>query len=267
MATAPTPHIERLPVSDIAIDNTAFMFRASLRLASLKRSIQAEGQQIPVIVRPLGCAEPVRYQLISGFRRATAIEQLGLDTISAVVRHDLDDDEAAFRVAIIENEQRKTYSDLDRALAILRYEQAGWSSVDVAELMGLGKSQKNNLKRLLTLPEPIQAAIDEPDDHVSATHGLVLGQLARRYPELDIEHWLAAVDDQQLSVAQLRRAVHRAHRPTGPEPLGSIFNAAATDRAQGIFRFDAVKVVIAELNEADRAQLRAELQELLGALG
>ena len=162
--------------------------------------------------------------------------------------------------ANIENEQRQTYSDI--ALAIIRYEQAGWTRVEVADLMGLSERQKNNLKRLISLPEAVQTAIDDPDDHCSATHGLVLGQLARRYP--DLEHWVATINRDQLSVTQLRRAIHK---PTTPPRLGSIFNDKATDRGKGVFRFDAVKVVVADLDDGEREQLRGELRELLAALG
>ena len=151
--------IVHIPLTKLDYDDRSLMFRATLRLADLEASIAAEGQQIPIVVRPTLAGQA--YQIISGFRRATAMRELGLPTIAAIVRHDLDDDELAFRAAIIENEQRQTYSDIDRALAILRYEQAGWSSVDVADLMGLRERQKYNLKRLLTLPEAVQAAIVE----------------------------------------------------------------------------------------------------------
>ncbi len=261
----PVSEVVKIALENLAYEDRSFMFRATLRVADLKASIAAEGQQIPIIVRPSPAADT--YQIVSGFRRATAMRELGFDTIAAIVRHDLEDDELAFRAAIIENEQRQTYSDIDRALAIIRYEQAGWSSVEVADLMGLRERQKRNLKRLLTLPEPIQIAIDDPSDHCTATHGLVLGQLLHRYPDLEVERWVAAINQQRLSVTQLRRAVHKVHKPRGHQPLGSIFNDKATDKAAGVFRFDAVKVVVADLDERDRARLRAELEELLAALG
>jgi len=260
-----TTELAKLPITKLDFDDRTFMFRVTLRLADLEASIAAEGQQIPIVVRPSVHGEA--YQIISGFRRASAMRELGLDTIAAIVRHDLDDDELAFRAAIIENEQRQTYSDIDRALAIIRYEQAGWSSVDVADLMGLRERQKYNLKRLLTLPEVIQVAIDDPNDHCSATHGLVLGQLARRYPDLDVGQWVATINRDQLSITQLRRTIHKAHKPATPPRLGSIFNNKASDRARGVFRFDAVKVVVAELDEQEREQLRGELRELLEVLG
>ncbi len=240
------------------------MFRASVRVRDLVESIASEGQQIPIIVRPTLDGE--RYQIISGFRRATAMRQLGLDTIAAIVRYDLDDDEAAFRTAIVENEQRKTYSDIDRALVILRYQQAGWTSFDIADLMGLRRRQLLYIRSLLDLPAPIQSAIDDPDDHFSATHGIELGRLQRKYPQIDLPTWIARVDQERMSVAKMKREIGRAYRPTTRLRLGSIFNESATDKAGGVFRFDAVKVVVAQLDEQEREQLRGELRELLDAL-
>jgi ParB/RepB/Spo0J family partition protein len=247
------------------MEDRTFVFRATIRTADLRASIAAEGQQIPIVVRPQAGAPA--YQIISGFRRATAMRELGLDTIAAIVRDDLADDEAALRAAIIENEQRQSYSDIDRAIAIISCDLAGWSGVDVAELMGLGVRQRQNLKRLLTLPEPIIAAIDSPDHHCGATHGIELGRLVRRYPQLDLGHWIARVDAERLSVARMKREVSRACRPPEPPRLRTIFNDKATDKAKGVFRFDAVKVVVSELDEGERAQLQGELTELLEALG
>jgi ParB/RepB/Spo0J family partition protein len=260
----PSSNIAHLPIVSLDFDDRSYVFRATLRTADLRASIAVEGQQIPIIVRPGPRSD--RYQIVSGFRRATAMRELGLETIAAIVRTDLDD-EAAFRAAIVENELRQTYSDIDRALAIIRYEQAGWSGVEVADLMGLKERQKFNLKRLLTLPESVQDAIDDPEDHCTATHGLVLGQLGRRYPDLEFERWLVVINRERLSVTQLRRAVHRAHKSAEAPRLGSIFNDKACDREKGVYRLDAVKVVIPDLDEQERMQLKAELEELLAALG
>ncbi len=132
--------------------------------------------------------------------------------------------------------------------AIIACQQAGWTKVEVADLMGLSQRQRQNLERLLTLPVPIQAAIDNPADHFGATHGLELSRLSRRYPRLDIPSWIARVNAERLSVSKMKREIGRAHRPTERPRLGSIFNDKATDRDKGVFRFDAVKVVIADLD-------------------
>jgi hypothetical protein len=59
----------------------------------------------------------------------------------------------------------------------------------------------------------LQAAIDDPKDHFGATHGLALGQLARRYPELVVEPRNVCVNAEQLSVSKLRRRCTRSTSP------------------------------------------------------
>ncbi len=254
----------QIPIAKLSFSNTAFMFRAVLRVDDLCRSIAAEGQQIPIIVRP--SAGEASYQIISGFRRATAMRRLGITTIAAVVREDLRDDSDAFRVAVIENEQRQTYSDLDRALVILRYQQAGWGGFDIAELMGLGRRQYFNIRSLLELPQPVRDAIADPACHFGATHGIELGRLARRHPGLDVQHWIDVVNERSLSVRRMKREAGQAHRAPGPAALGSIFEKARTDRERGVFRLRAVKIVPDELSEDDREQLRDELRGMLELL-
>ena len=93
--------VEYIPLDkiEIEIDDT-FMFRANIRVADLKASIQQEGQQLPIVVRKVPKGRSGRYQVVSGFRRLKAIEELGGTTIAAIIRADLDDDEAAFRASI-----------------------------------------------------------------------------------------------------------------------------------------------------------------------
>ncbi len=58
--------------------------------------------------------------------------------------------------------------------------------------------------------------------------------------------------------------------PTAPVAVAESHfpvSVKATDRSKGVFRFDAVKVVVGDLDEQERQQLRGELQELHEALG
>ncbi len=275
LTSAPTmlgpARVQHIALEKIELDDETFRFRAALRIGPLKDSIAAEGQQLPIVVRRVPDTRPIRYQIISGFRRATAMTELGAPTIAAIVRDDLASDEAAFRASVLENSLRKTYSDIDRALVIQRYESRGFRSVDVADLMGLSRRQKNNLRTLLDLPQSVQEAIDDPDDAFTATHGLVLRQLEKRYPGLDYPRWVAAVragnDGAGLSVRQLKRAVNEHHRPApGAEPMGSIFRDGDTRVDCGVFRLQPVKIEVAALTDDERAALRSELETLLAAL-
>ncbi len=261
MAEAPVVH---LPLRLIDLTDTSYMFRAAMRVGELKKSIGAIGQQIPVIVRRIEGSQ--RFQLISGFRRATAMTELGMREIAAIVRDDLVTDEDAFQVAIVENEQRQTYSDIDRALAVLRCDQAGWRGADVARLMGLKERQLRNIRSLLALPLVVQQAIDAPEDHFGATHGIVLGRLARKHERLDFERWVRAVNGRKLSVAQMQQEVAIVHRRRGPPKRRSIFDEKVTDREAGVFRLRSVKLEVEELSAEDKALLREELEELLRVL-
>ncbi len=258
-----------LPLAQIAIEDETFRFRASLRTGPLRESIAAEGQQLPIIVRRLGPGP--RYQIVSGFRRTTAMRELRAETIAAIVRDDLADDEIAFRASVLENSQRRTYSDIDRALVIKRYEDRGYGSVDVASIMGLSKRQKNNLRGLLDLPRSVQDAIDDPDERFTATHGLVLKQMKGRYPKLRYATWVRAVLEGNegcgLSVSQLKRAINERHRPPEEAPMGSIFRGSETEAGRGVFRLQPVKIDVASLSDPERAALRSELRALHEALG
>jgi len=264
--------VAHLPIERLDFDDETFRFRAALRIGPLQSSLAREGQQLPIVVRKVGRTRAQRYQIISGFRRATAMLELGAETIAAIIREDLADDEAAFRASVLENSLRKTYSDLDRALVIKSYEDRGYRSVDVAEVMGLSKRQKNNLKSLLDLPRTVQNAIDDPDNHFSATHGLVLKQLKGRYPALHYGTWVTAVHEGNggsgLSVSQLKRAVNaRYKKSAASEPVGSIFRAGDTRMERGVFRLQPVKIDVHALGDEERSSLRTELGMLLAALG
>lgn len=267
-----TARVEHIPMYKLDLSDDTYRFRAALRIGPLKRSIAAEGQQMPIIVRKVGATRAQRYQIISGFRRSTAMSELGAETIAAIVRDDLEDDEAAFRASVLENSQRKTYSDIDRALVIKSYEDRGYSSVEIAGVLGLTERQKRNLRSLLELPRPVQDAIDDGDHRFTATHGLVLKQMSNKHPDLDLEHWVQEVhqgnDGQGLSVAQLRRAINAAYKAeAGAEARPALLRSDDTQAKEGIFRFNPVRVVIADLSRDDRAALKAELQAVLAALG
>ena len=124
-----------------------------VRVSDLVKSIKESGQQIPAVVRPHpNQGKGYKWQLISGFRRATALAELKATHIAAYVRRDLTDDQEAFRASVLENMARKTYSDIDRAYVIKRHQDAGYTGFEVAALMNLTKRQKNNLLSLLDLP-------------------------------------------------------------------------------------------------------------------
>jgi len=223
---------------------------------------------MPVIIRQKG-AGPAKYQLISGFRRFTAVSELGLPTIAAIVRKDLENDEAAFRASVLENSQRKTYSDIDRALVIRAYQQSGHSGDEIASVMGLTSRQKRNILSLLQLPEVVQQAIDDPSHPFTATHGLELRKAMNKAPHIFDEdssgELVDEVEYKELSVSAFKRHLRRSMNAV-PREVTSIFNERGTDAAQRLFRLKPIKIDIDDLLPEERERLQLELEALLSAL-
>jgi ParB/RepB/Spo0J family partition protein len=256
--------VEEIRIEDINLEDETYKFRAALRVGPLKDSLQSQGQQVPIMVRRKQGQR--KYQLISGFRRVTAASQLGWETIAGIVRNGLSDEEA-FRVSVLENTARKTYSDIDRAYVMKAYEQRGYSSADIGGLMGLTKRQVNNIKSLLELPKEVQAAIDDEGQAFSTTHALTLKKLKKKYPKLDYRTWIRKVNDENLSVQGLIRAVNDANKGrVAKGGFKSLFRDDGTDFKSGAVRLRPVKFNVKDLGDEDRDHLRTELNQLLKLL-
>jgi ParB family transcriptional regulator, chromosome partitioning protein len=130
------------------VDETALM--------ELTSSIEASGLLQPVVVRP----KNGKYELIAGERRWRAVQRLGWTKIPAVVR-DVDDP-TLLTLALIENLQRDGLTSIDEAAGYHRLgEEFKLPQSEIARLVGRNRSTVANLVRLLKLPEPVQALVQE----------------------------------------------------------------------------------------------------------
>ena len=139
------------------------------RLRSLIDSVLAEsGNRVPAVVRrtPNG---PLPYELVTGTRRHWAISWLNanhypdIDLIAII--EDLDD-EAAFRLADIENREREDISDLERGA---NYKAAvdsyyGGVQLRMAERLKISKSQLSRYIALTEIPPFLVSAFHSPMD-------------------------------------------------------------------------------------------------------
>ncbi|MBL4785507.1 MAG: plasmid partitioning protein RepB [Cohaesibacteraceae bacterium] len=94
------------PFPDRLVDEDA---REAFEL--LKTSIKAEGQQVPILVRPHGSG---RYQICYGHRRLRAVTELGHGTVNALVR-ELDDHQLISAQGL-ENSARQDLTFIEKAL-------------------------------------------------------------------------------------------------------------------------------------------------------
>ena len=127
-------------------------------------SIIAEGgQKVPAVVRHIQGDEAHDYELIAGTRRHFAIRWLrshnypDMKLLAQVA--DLDD-EAAFRLADIENRARKDISDIERArnYAVAVELHYGGKAVRMAERLKLSKGWLSKMLKAAAIPDGVLGA-------------------------------------------------------------------------------------------------------------
>ena len=143
-----------MEVKDIAlgdIDVSEFNTRKDLgagtedaSLDDLSNSIREQGLLSPITVRtrPDG-----KYDLIAGQRRFLACRKLGLRTISAIIRDELDDTDATI-LSLVENVHRADMNPIDKARAYRKIYDKHGDYGKVAKETGVSVS---TVKRYLTL--------------------------------------------------------------------------------------------------------------------
>lgn len=204
VAVAPSPLRDRLALAD-AHDDT---------FAALKASIAADGQQVPVLVRPHpDPASGFKYQTAFGHRRIEATRQLGL-AVLAVVRP-LDD--AALALAQgKENADRRDLSFIERAMFARTLIEAGH---DRAVAMATLSVQKSEMARLLQVAERIPP-------HLARAIGPA--------PRIGRPRWLKFTEllDGQGATEKATRAIHsEAFKAAGSdERFALAFDALARAR-------------------------------------
>lgn len=145
------------------------------RVRSLIDSIQAEnGNRIPVVVRRTPTAGK-QYELVIGTRRHWAISWLNAnhypDIELVAIIEDLDD-EAAFRLADIENREREDISDLERGENYKAAVNAYYEGVQarLADRVKVSKSMLARYIGLTEIPPTIISAFNSPMD-LQVRHG------------------------------------------------------------------------------------------------
>jgi ParB family chromosome partitioning protein len=133
-------------------------------------SILAEGgQKVPAVVRRVEGDDAYDYEVIAGTRRHFAISWLRAHSypdMTFLAQAAQLDDEAAFRLADLENRARKDVSDMERArnyAAALGDHYEGHLT-RMAERLKLSKGWLSKMVRVATIPDAVIAAFASPDE-------------------------------------------------------------------------------------------------------
>jgi len=237
------------------------------RLRSLIDSILAEGRnRIPAVVRRSPDAE-LPYELIIGTRRHWAIAWLNAhhypDLNLVAIVEDLDD-EAAFRLADVENREREDISDIERGRNYKAAVDAYYGGVQLqmAERLKISKSQLARYIALTEIPDFIVSAFASPMD----LHAKYTEKLLPALKQLGATEKLMAAADQIASEQSFRRSGDE--QPiSGPEVLTRLLaslSSGAKPRSQkaGISTATGEAVGVVERNQQQKLTITLSPSEL-----
>jgi ParB family chromosome partitioning protein len=169
-------------------------------LEDLADSIRQHGVLQPIAVRALGGGY---YQIIAGERRWRAAREAGLDTIPVRVMEA--DDRSARVLALVENLQRQDLNPVEQAKGLNSLmKDFGLTQEAAAEQVGFSRPAVANALRLLSLPEPVLAMLEEG----SLTSGHARALLALGDEE-SICRTAELVVKEELSVRQTEELIKR----------------------------------------------------------
>ena len=177
-------------------------------LSDLAASIASRGVIQPVIVR----VHPVhagRYQLVAGERRWRAAQRAQIHEIPALVRSLTDREVMA--LALIENLQREDLNPIEEARAYHRLaEGEGMTATEIARMVDKSRSHVANLQRLLALPDPVIALVEQAKLSMGHARALIGVDGAEGLAEAAVAKGLSVRDVEQLA--------RRKHREAGGTP-------------------------------------------------
>lgn len=139
-------------------------------IEELARSIADRGVLQPLLVRRHPHEEGA-FEIIAGERRWRAAQRAQVHEVPVVVK-ELTDGEA-LEIALVENLQRQDLTPLEEAEGYRRLmEEFAHTQEDLARVVCKSRSHVTNMMRLLSLPEPVKAMVD--DGQLSAGHARAL---------------------------------------------------------------------------------------------
>ena len=174
-------------------------------LKELAKSLVKQGVIQPILIRPTPNAVN-KYQLIAGERRWRAAQIAKIYEIPAVIR-EFSEQEAA-QIALVENIQRRDLSSIEEATAYSQLIQTyGYTQHELSELIGKSRSHIANLMRLLTLPDWIQAQIENGSVSV--------GQIRPIIGQADIDNLAKLIIKQNLTAREAENLLKRNNKTSG----------------------------------------------------
>ncbi len=215
---------------------------ADALLDELAASIRTHGVIMPLVVRPRTGGG---FLLIAGERRWRAAQRAGLASVPVVVQDVAPRD--AFERALVENVQRADLNPIEEAAAYQRLiADFGLTQDDVAARVGKDRATVANAVRLLRLPAPVRALVEDGRlgmGHARALLGLADDQQIETAARQAVARGLTVRATEKL----VRDTVSGERAPRGPRtPAATDKTAAVRDLEERLTRATGGPVVIDE---------------------
>lgn len=174
------------------------------KIDELAQTIHTHGMIQPIVVRIIG---EEKYEIIAGERRWRAVQSLGWEFITAIIKEMTETETAS--VALIENLQREELTVIEEATAYAKLiEMHQLTQEALAQRLGKNQSTIANKLRLLKLPESVQAAL--LNKQITERHARALIKVD--YPAMQ-EKILGEIIEQQLNVKQTEERIAKLNKP------------------------------------------------------
>ncbi|MEC5425064.1 nucleoid occlusion protein [Virgibacillus sp. C22-A2] len=176
------------------------------KIRELAQTIKTHGIIQPIVVRKLD-GEEETFELIAGERRLRAVQSLGWETVSVIIREMTDAETAS--VALIENLQREELTVVEEATAYAKLlELHGLTQEALAQRLGKNQSTIANKLRLLKLPEKVQQAL--LNKSITERHARALIKLKESDKQIKL---LDAILENDLNVKQTEERINKMNNP------------------------------------------------------
>jgi ParB family chromosome partitioning protein len=172
-------------------------------LGELAASIKSQGLMQPILARAI---QGGQFEIIAGERRWRASQLAGLKEVPVLVR--VVEDEAALKMALIENIQRENLNPLEEAQGIHRLiQEFTMTHQTAAESVGRSRVAVSNLLRLLNLAKPVQGMLMSGELDMGHARALLPLSHAK---QVDAAHEVAK---RGMSVREAERLAARMAKP------------------------------------------------------
>lgn len=174
------------------------------KIDELAQTIHTHGMIQPIVVRIIG---EEKYEIIAGERRWRAVQSLGWEFITAIIKEMTETETAS--VALIENLQREELTVIEEATAYAKLiDMHQLTQEALAQRLGKNQSTIANKLRLLKLPESVQTAL--LNKKITERHARALIKVEDSAMQ---EKLLGEIIEQQLNVKQTEERIANLNKP------------------------------------------------------